>query len=502
MMNERRSARSRGPFETSGLKAIDIREFTVCGAGSRSHPGRVVHEAKTVRRAVGEGAGVPLAVDCCRLPALRRKSQNGVVDHDRGNRGTACGLGVDRGGAAVTYDVVVVGGRCAGSALALLLARAGQSVLVLDRTRISSDVVSTHWLQRPGIRLLDRWGVLDPLVATGCPPINHVRLNSADWTVTGVPTEPGGVAVTFAPRRAVLDPLLATLAREAGAERRDETTVTGVLEEDGVVGGVRATMADGRTFTAHARLVVGADGRSSTVARAVGARMLVDQGALAATAYGYWSGVPVEGVDASFRDGAGLSLWPTHDGLTVAAIVARRSEWMAYGHGAEDTYRHWLNRFPEVVERLRQGRLEGRVHAAVTMRNYFRQSRGPGWALIGDAGHHKDPISARGMSDAFADAELLNKAIQDAFAGGRDISRMLDRYQARRDAARAQMFEYTCFQARLRTGGQELRRFLRTAPDTAQAVGERLGVFVGGRPISDLFDRDPADPAVTGSGAA
>ncbi|EQD81305.1 hypothetical protein N599_36990, partial [Saccharopolyspora erythraea D] len=171
----------------------------------------------------------------------------------------------DSSPASKHYDVIVVGARCAGAPLAMLLARAGHSVLLLDRARFPSDTMSTHWILRPGIELLSKWGLLPDLMATGCPPIRRISLCFGSTTFSGEPTTPRGTATTFAPRRTVLDALLTRAARTAGAELREGFAVRDVLREDGRVRGVVGQSRDGRAVVVRSRLVIGADGRNSTV---------------------------------------------------------------------------------------------------------------------------------------------------------------------------------------------------------------------------------------------
>ena len=166
------------------------------------------------------------------------------------------------------YDAIVVGARCAGSPTAMLLARKGYKVLVVDRARFPSDTLSTHILHPPGVASLRRWGLLDRVVVTGCPPIHTYAVDFGPFTISGAPgTDEDPVA--YAPRRTVLDKLLVDATVEAGAEVREGFTVSEVVVDDGRVTGVRGHRGDGRTVTERARVVVGADGRHSLVARAV-----------------------------------------------------------------------------------------------------------------------------------------------------------------------------------------------------------------------------------------
>jgi 2-polyprenyl-6-methoxyphenol hydroxylase-like FAD-dependent oxidoreductase len=385
----------------------------------------------------------------------------------------------------MSYDVIVVGARCAGSPLAMLLARAGHSVLLVDRAAFPSDTMSSHWLLRPGVELLATWGLLDPLVASGCPPIERLTIGFDDLELSGVPLAGDGPATTYAPRRTILDAQLLDAAREAGAEVREGVTVRDVLWEDGAVAGVIGQDTAGRTWVARARLVVGADGRSSTIARAVGAEAVEDHGALAATAYAYWAGLPVDGARTRIRPGLGISRWPTHDDLTVVALTCPRAEFRA-GRGAERTYLRLLEG-SDLAAPMRSARRVGPVRAAPNLRNFSRRSHGPGWALAGDAGHHMDPIGARGISDAFADADNLASSIHTGLAGSVALDRALSRYQARRDLTRAALFRFTCEQASLRPVDTARRHLLHAVHRDPAATADLLGVFAGSRRVEDFF---------------
>ncbi len=168
--------------------------------------------------------------------------------------------------------VVVVGARCAGSPLATLLARRGVRVAVVEQATFPRDTLSTHYFEARALAFLNRLGVMDKIRATGAPFVtrNDVRFDELEY-VTPIPQQSGDVGGGASVRRPLLDPILASAAAEAGADLRMGTRVTSLLEEQGRVAGVRVTQ-NGSEATLHARLVVGADGRNSTIARLAGAR--------------------------------------------------------------------------------------------------------------------------------------------------------------------------------------------------------------------------------------
>ncbi len=218
-----------------------------------------------------------------------------------------------------SYDVIVVGARCAGSPTAMLLAREGHRVLLVDKATFPSDTMSTHLVHPPGIAALKHWGLLDELVASGCPPVSTYSFDFGPLTITGSPRPIDGVALAYCPRRTVLDKLLVDAAAEAGVDVREGFTVDEILTADGRVEGIRGHEAGGPRVTERARVVVGADGRHSLVAKAVQPESYNERRSHMAMYYAYWSGLPTDGFDTTIRveNRRGWSATPTHDDLTV-----------------------------------------------------------------------------------------------------------------------------------------------------------------------------------------
>jgi 2-polyprenyl-6-methoxyphenol hydroxylase-like FAD-dependent oxidoreductase len=215
------------------------------------------------------------------------------------------------------YDMIVVGARCAGSPTAMLLARKGYKVLVVDRATFPSDTVSTHLLHPPGVAALARWGLLERLAASGCPPIGTYVFDFGPFTISGSPGT-AEAPVAYAPRRTVLDQQLVEAAAGAGAEVRQGFSVHEVLVEEGRVTGIRGHGGNGRSVTEHARVVVGADGRHSLVARTVQPHQYDEKPPLLYAYYSYWSGLAMDGRFQTWvRPDRGFAAWPTHDDLTL-----------------------------------------------------------------------------------------------------------------------------------------------------------------------------------------
>lgn len=399
-----------------------------------------------------------------------------------------------------SYDVLVVGARCAGAPLAMLLARKGYRVCVVDKASFPSDTVSTHLIHPPGVAALRRWGLRDRLVATGCPPIGTYTFDFGPFALSGAPgtrEEP----VAYAPRRTVLDKLLVDAAAEAGAEVRERFTVTDLVTTDGRVTGVRGRRDGGRPVTAHARVVVGADGRHSRVARAVRPDAYHEKPRLLHSYYSYWQDVPGgEGFETYLRPHRGIAAWPTHDDLTliiagwpVAEFTANRTRIRG------DVEGHLLEMFelaPAFAERVRQGRRLSRIVGAA-VRNYFRTPYGPGWALVGDAGYNKDYITAQGIADAFLDAERCVTALDEALSEARPFTEAMGDYQAARDARALAMYELTTQLATLEPPPPEVQQVLAAAAGNQEAMDGFARVNAGVTSPQEFFSAQNVERIIT-----
>jgi 2-polyprenyl-6-methoxyphenol hydroxylase-like FAD-dependent oxidoreductase len=371
----------------------------------------------------------------------------------------------------------------------MLLARKGHRVLLVDRASFPSDTLSTHQVHVPGIAALKRWGLLERLAATGCPPITRYSFDFGPFVIAGSPRGAEGVATAYAPRRTVLDALLVDAAAEAGVEVRQSFGVDDLLMEDRVVTGIRGRAAGGAQVVERGTLVIGADGLHSLVARTVQAQTYHERPALEAGYYAYWSGVPTQEFEVYIRPYRSFAAIPTHDNLLCIVATWPISEFETNRHAIEASYNNTLELAPLFAERVKRGRRESRIVGTGDLPNFFRKPFGPGWALVGDAGYHKDPCTAQGISDAFRDAELLASAI-DEFAGGRSFEAAMTDYQDTRDAAVLPLFELTCEIATLEPPPAEQAEFFAEVSKNKSAMDDFCSVIAGTLPVPEFFSAE------------
>ena len=379
------------------------------------------------------------------------------------------------------YDAIVVGARCAGAPTAMLLAREGYSVVLLDRATFPSDTVSTHIVKYPAVSRLESWDLLDEVLATGCPPITRCTSDYGDGPVSGRPPPPDEIPI-IAPRRTILDEILVEAALEAGAELREEFVVRELLTDGDRVVGIEGQHRGGPTETMRARMVIGADGKNSLVARSVEAPTYDDVPPQAFWHYTYWPELPVDGLEWHWRHHEFVLAIPTNDDLTCL-MVGRPIEYLQeFRTDIESSYHDVVAIAPEfadVVERVDP--VGGFVGTAVP--NYFRRPYGPGWALVGDAGLCMDPLMGHGISDALCDAELLAEAVDAGLSERRPLEDALAEYEATRNERKAPYYERNWQGARFegwdRPEELQLRAALREDPEQANRWAGTIAFSVG-----------------------
>jgi 2-polyprenyl-6-methoxyphenol hydroxylase-like FAD-dependent oxidoreductase len=368
-----------------------------------------------------------------------------------------------------TYDVIVVGARCAGSPLAMLLARRGYRTLLVDRATFPSDTVSTHVIHPPGAAALLRWGLLDQVTATGCPPVGRYSFDFGPVTLAGAPGSADS-PYAYAPRRTLLDKILLDAAGAAGAEIREGYVVEELVFDEGRVSGIRGSSG----AVDRARVVVGADGRNSVVAKAVRAPAYEEVPPLTVGYYSYWSNLPTDSFEAYSRPGRGWAVCPTNDDLTLVVGGWPRAELVEHRDSVEETLMETFAMSPPFLERIRDAKRVERLVGA-TVPNYFRKPFGEGWALVGDSGYSRDFITAQGITDAFLDAEELARALDQGLSERMDIAAALADYQARRDARAMPVYQMTLGIASLQ-------------PPDEQMV-QMVSAIAGRQPAMDAFAR-------------
>ena len=387
------------------------------------------------------------------------------------------------------YDAIIVGARCAGAPTAMLLARQGYRVLVVDRASFPSDTVSTHVIHAPGVAALNRWGLLDRVTATGCPPIETYSFDFGPIKIAGTPRPCDGISVAYAPRRTLLDKILVDAAAEAGAEVRERFTLDGLIVEDGVVVGIHGRDENGTVVEERARVVIGADGRNSAIAKAVSPEEYHQKPMLQWSYYTYWSDLPVDGFEIFIRPDRGWAAVATNDNLTMLVVGWPFAESAAYRTDVEANYLKTLELAPEFAERVRGATRQERF-AGGSVPNFFRKPYGLGWALVGDAGYNKDPITAQGISDAFRDAELCATALGEAFAGDRSYDEAMSTYHRTRDSHVLPIYEFTTQLATLEAPPQEMQQLLAAVHGNQEAMDAFASITAGTLSPLEFFDPD------------
>lgn len=380
------------------------------------------------------------------------------------------------------FDAIVVGARCAGSALAMLLARKGYRVLAVDKARFPSDTLSTHVIWHAGLARAKRWGLLEGIQALGAPPIPRVRMDLGSFQLAGTPPPLDGVNFAMAPRRTVLDKFLVDAARAAGAEVREDWHVGEIVREGERTVGIRGSPGEER-----ARIVIGADGAHSMVAHAVDAPRYHEQPSTSGGWYAYWDGGPrVEDFEIYVRAGCAGGAFPTNDGQTC--IVTSWSHSMPLPKAPpEEGYRFFLESVPRMAEFLRTGKQATPIWGTPEQPGFFRKPWGDGWALAGDAGYHKHPLSAQGITDAWRDADELAEAIDAGFSGRRPLEEALAEYERRRNEAVMPMYESTCHRATLEPPPAEVLALFEALRYDQEACDRFMGTDAGTVGIPEFF---------------
>jgi 2-polyprenyl-6-methoxyphenol hydroxylase-like FAD-dependent oxidoreductase len=396
------------------------------------------------------------------------------------------------------YDAIVVGARCAGSPTAMLLARKGYRVLLLDKARFPSDTLSVHYIHQPGVASLKRWGLLERVIASNCPPVRRQRVDFGHVVLDAAPPSIDGVADAYAPRRTVLDTILVEAASAAGAEVRERFTVDDLLMDGDRVTGVRGHAAGGATVSEAARIIIGADGLHSRVARRVEAATYDVKPVLTCAYYAYWTDVPLQGTELYARPERMILAGPTNDGRTMVIVYWPVAAFHEVRTDIEGHFMAALDLAPGLAERVRGGTRDEHFRGTADLPNFYRRPHGPGWALVGDAGYHKDPITAQGISDAFRDADLLATAIDDGLAGRRPLAEALTGYEQTRNETTQPLYEMTGQFGALQPPPPEMQQLIGALRHNQAQADRFIGTVAGTVPVSEFFAPENIERIITG----
>ncbi len=386
-----------------------------------------------------------------------------------------------------SYDVIVVGARCGGAPTAMLLARRGYKVLLVDRATFPSDIPHGHFIHRHGPRRLRDWGLLDRLIAAGCPPATTITLDDGTCCLVGRDLVVDGVAIGYGPRRAVLDHILIDAAIEAGAELRQDFAVEEYLADDDRVTGIRGRdRSSGRRVSERAIITVGADGRNSLLARTVKATAYETMPTLACWYFSYWS-ASASGLELYVRGQQAIFAHPTTGGLFAIFVSWPVAEQTAAQSDLERQFLAVVDRVPALAERVRGSKRAERFYGAAHLPNFLRTPYGPGWALVGDAGCHKDPYLALGICDAFRDADLLAKAIDRELSHGQSPEQVRADYEQERNAATMADYRMNLHLAQFKPIPAAQRRLQQAVLGNQEATNRFLMAREGLIPFDAIF---------------
>jgi flavin-dependent dehydrogenase len=337
------------------------------------------------------------------------------------------------------------------------------------------------------VAYLKRWGLLERVAASNCPPVRSQIFDVGPFALAGAPPPADGVTVGYAPRRKLLDNILVEAAVAAGAELREHFTVKELLWDGERVTGIRGQGRGGGTMSEQAAIVVGADGMRSFVARSVGAPAYNERPTRTCAYYSYWSDVPFACAELYPRPGRMLLGAETNDNLALVIVYWPKAEFHQVRADIEGSFMRALDIVPAFAERVRGGKRCEPFYGTGDLPFFFRMPYGPGWALVGDAGYHKDPITAQGMTDAFRDAELLAAAIDAGLSGRQPLDDALADYERQRNEAVMPLYEFTYELAALAPPPPEMQQLFAALQHNQAQTDRFFGAVAGTVPIPEFF---------------
>lgn len=388
------------------------------------------------------------------------------------------------------HDAIVVGARCAGASTAMLLARLGYRVLMLDKAARDEEMKhSTHFLQAPGAARLRRWGLL-PRLEAACPGFDRYEFDFGFVRIEGTPPAVDGDARAFGPRRFVIDPLLVDAAIAAGVDYLPDTRLVDLLRDGQRVVGALVQDAHGHRRSLQARMVIGADGPASTVAKLVDAPHYHEAPAQQVTVWGYWADLTSDRLRFHTRPGVGLYWGPTASKQTLVGVNWAMPMYKSLAVSAEvDYYARIRELAPALAEQVARATLTEPLRTGST-RNFLRVPHGPGWVLVGDAGHKKDPCTAQGISDAFIDADQCTQALDAGLRGEQDMTAGLEKWHAQRDARLVPRHHMTVQMAGFAAQDTQERALFQAIASQPTATTAFLGLLSGATCPQQFFAPD------------
>jgi 2-polyprenyl-6-methoxyphenol hydroxylase-like FAD-dependent oxidoreductase len=377
----------------------------------------------------------------------------------------------------------------------MLLARRGYRVLLLEKGSFPSDTISTHIIWPHGAEALERWGLYNRVAETNCPSIGlNMIFDVGPFALEGGVHDTNDGRGGLCPRRTVLDELLAHAAVESGAELREEFTVDSLLWQDDNVVGIRGHARGGDVVEERANIVIGADGVHSFVAKSVKPAEYDTAPELVCFFYSYFSGVEVYDVEQYIGlPNSGAAYFPTNDGLCLVAGAWQSKRFHEIRADIEGNVMGLHNQVPKLAERLSRAKREEKWYGTVGVPNYLRRPFGPGWALVGDAGHCKDPLTGQGINDAFLDSESLAMAIDDGLAGRHPIAEALAAYERRRNERVTPLYHFTRELAQLEPPPPEMQRLFGAMHRNQEATDRFFSAITGSLPLPVFMDPQNID---------
>ena len=389
------------------------------------------------------------------------------------------------------YDAIVIGARCAGSPTAMLLARRGFKVLLVDKAAFPSDTISTHILWPHGAEILGRWGLLRRLAATGVPPIcRRMTFDVGPVALRGTIPDANDGMGGFCPRRTVLDALLVNAAAESGADVREGFIVDELLVAGDTVIGIRGHAKGMKSIEERARIVIGADGVNSFVARTVRAPEYDAEPVAACSYYSYFSGVRQDDIELYVRDHVAFGGAPTNEGLHLVMVNWPTSDFATIRHDVDGHLWRALEAAPDFLARVRDGRREEKWYGTAGVRGYLRKPYGKGWVLVGDASYNRDPITAQGISDAFIDADALVETLSTGLSGNAVFDDRLAVHESARNERVRPMYAFTTHLAALEPPPPDMQALFGALRGNQDATNAFLSAITGAIPLSDFMSTE------------